>query len=70
MLRTDSGSSRGTSGIDRASDPAAVLLDDAARVAQVAHEVGHEQRAALRLRVNRAPAKSAGRRCSGNSSAR
>ena len=52
MLRIEAGSSRNASPSGRASTHVAVALDDAARVAQVADDVGHEERAAIGLGVD------------------
>ena len=52
MLRIDAGSSRNASASGRASIQLPSLLDEAPRIAQVADDVGHEERAAFGLLVN------------------
>ena len=52
MLRIDAGSSLERIRLGPRQHPAAVAFDEAAGVAQVADDVGHEQRAALGLRVD------------------
>ena len=64
MPRTDSGRSSGTSA-RRARRSRCRPADDPASVAQVAQEIDHEERAALRLRVDRSAAKPRGKAMAG-----